>query len=576
MGTNVNLTDVLKKIALNTDFISGAAEKFGSGEKLEFLFISKSEDKADTVVLRDTSGDSYSISAQNLQGYLTDEEYNALIAENENKKAEKEKEVLANTQARLNNVGALNQVGKVEFIQETNSPEKLKGEIDSLKQQKTSNLSTMTYLKTQIEMLQTKIEKAIEDAVNSMEEATEEQEKKANEIVENKIKEFQAKKERGENVSPDSVASQVKSEVAALGTPQGFSNAVSQLLFANTNYTLMNSLTDQLSDKVSLDKELDKQIEAKTTRLSELTAQDVMGFTMNSVDANGDGKSGNVQFDMFFDKDNDNLINSSSDFVGATGQKSAASGWSQLSSLDGNGGEKDGKITSDELSQAGIKFAVTDETGKQSAMDVSKFEELFDKIEISTQQSNSAGNASNSPRNFNSDKINKFMGAFTVKVGDNSVSGYQTRNTQDWLQDNYSGVMSQKGVKDVGVESSKNSDPTQNAETYEEFVQEYKDTGLPELKEKIENAQDKLSLSQDTVDSLKELAESSAEAEAQNIENNIESPKEESEENANKISESDLNNEEKEYIKNAGLKIEEMTFDDLKVIQDKIKQESQN
>lgn len=568
MGTNVNLTDVLKKIALNTDFISSAGDKFGNGEKLEFLFISKSEDKTDTVVLRDTSGDSYSISAQNLQGYLTDEEYNALIAENENKKAD-QKQVFATTQAALQKVAPANSAKAKSGSSNMSEADMVRAEIDKLELQKTTNINSMSYLKTQIEMLQSKIEKSVEEALEAMEEATEEQQKKANEIIEARVKEFKSKKEKGEDVSSDSLASQVKSEIASLGTPQGFTNAMTGLTFANTNLSLLNNLKDQLSNKISLDKELDKQIQDKNNKLAEITAQDVMGFSLDSVDLNGDGKSGRTQFDLFYDKDNDNKINSTNDFVGFNAEKSKSSGWSQLSRLDGSTGAKDGIITADELQQAGIKFAVTDESGKKSVMDVSRFESLFGKIEINTQDSKTVrdGIGNNVPNNFGNDNINKLMGSFVANIGGNGISGYQTRNTQDWLNDNYSDIMSGNNINETDKNTEEVKDPLKDVATYEDMVDEYENTTIPELNEKIQDANSKLNLSQETVDALKELGESTAESEGQAIEQNLKDS------NENKISEGDLSNEEKEYIKNAGMNIEDITPDDLKTIQDKIKQE---
>lgn len=537
MGTNVNLVDVLKKIASDAGFISSAGSKFGAGETLELLFISGGSDKADTLVLKDTSGDNYSISAQSLQGYLSDDEFNALMAGGENKVTEVPQDISA-TEITLGTTSGVEANTQVEETASVGSSEQIEKEIEALERQKAANNEVMTSLKEQIEVLREKVEQSIKEALEAMEEATDEQQKQADRIVQKQLEDFQARKADGENVTPEDLAASVKSAISAEGMPEGFSTAVSQLLFADTNVALMNSLLDQLSTKVQIGKDLDKQLDTQNEALeaakqAEEAAKscDPIGFQMGGIDTDGDGKAGNAQFDFFYDHDDDGKINSLDDFVGAKADKAGEDGWNEIENLDGAGGAKDGQITADELTNAGIKVMVTDENGKQSAMNISEFEEKFGKIEINSQDTEAGENGfvdNVGPKNFDSDAGNKLLSSFSLKVGGQDLNGYQTSDTQDWLVENFASVMDIDSLKEEGVDVSSIENLQSGEQTdFDKFIEEYRNTVIPQLVQEIKDAYAQLGFSEDLVNSIKELAQATAEVESSRIENEIEAKQEE-------------------------------------------------
>ena len=67
MSMNIDLSSILTKIANESNFVDASEGKFSKGET---LFISGTSAKGDMVTLKDSSGDTYSVSAQELKGYL--------------------------------------------------------------------------------------------------------------------------------------------------------------------------------------------------------------------------------------------------------------------------------------------------------------------------------------------------------------------------------------------------------------------------------------------------------------------------------------------------------------------------
>lgn len=561
MSTNINLSDILKKIASDTGFLGSAGSKFSQGETLEVLFVSGGNNQADTLVLKDTSGDNYSISAQSLQGYLSDDEYNALMNGGANKVADENvaqnaTEVVLGTVKteetdktqnvdRTENVEATDEVGATQNVESTKDADAIQKEIEKLEQQREVNRQSMEALKEQIEDLRGKIEQSIADALEAMEDIEEEQKKKAEEIVAQELKKYQ--NSNGE-MSQDQFSANVKAALAEINP--SMSEALTHIMSADTDMALMGNLLDQLSQKVEIDKQFDEQIDTQqqakeAAEKAEQAAKccDPIGANFGEslgLDLDGDGGAGQIQIDFFYDEDGDGKINSLDDFVGAKSDAQGQDGWSEMTAMDADG---DGTITGDEMADKDVKVMITeidaDGTKSQRAMSIDEFTEQVGKgdLEINAQKHDQISNNVVGPFGFNDNANNQMLGTFDIGFSnDESVDtvGYQTLDDQNWLVENYSGNMDLESLKEEGVDVSnvqaqEGTEATQATEMtqFEEFVNEYRDTVMPQLQTQINDVYMQLGLSQDAIDIYKDLAQATADLEGQKIADELEAKEKE-------------------------------------------------
>ncbi len=561
MSTNINLSDILKKIASDTGFLGSAGSKFSQGETLEVLFVSGGNNQADTLVLKDTSGDNYSISAQSLQGYLSDDEYNALMNGGANKVADENaansatEVVLGSVKTeetdktqnvdKAENTQATDEVGATQNVESTKDADAIQKEIDKLEQQREVNRQSMETLKQQIEDLRGKIEQSIADALEAMEEIEEEQKKKAEEIVAQELKKYQ--NSNGE-MSQDQFSANVKAALAEINP--SMSEALTHIMSADTDMALMGNLLDQLSQKVEIDKQFDEQIDTQeqakqAAEAAEEAAKccDPIGANFGEslgVDLDGDGDAGQIQIDFFYDEDGDGKINSLNDFVGAKSDAQGQDGWSEMTAMDADG---DGTITGDEMADKDAKVMITeidaDGTKSQRAMSIDEFTEQVGKgdLEINAQKHDQISNNVVGPFGFNDNANNQMLGTFDIGFSnDESVDtvGYQTLDDQNWLVENYSGNMDLESLKEEGVDVSnvqaqEGTEATQATEMtqFEEFVNEYRDTVMPQLQTQINDVYMQLGLSQDAIDIYKDLAQATADLEGQKIADELEAKEKE-------------------------------------------------
>lgn len=558
MSTNINLSDILKKIANDTGFLGSAGSKFTQGETLEVLFVSGGSNNGDSLVLKDSSGDNYSISAQSLQGYLSDEEFNALMNGGANKTVDEN--VAANaTQIVLgtakadevdkaenvdstDDVQAADQVDSTQNVQSTKDADAIQKEIDKLQQQRDVNRQSMETLKEQIEDLRDKIEQSIADALDAMEDIEEEQKKKAEEIVAEELKKYQ--NSNGE-MSQDQFSSNVRAALAEINP--SMSEALTHIMSADTNMALMGNLLDQLSQKVEIDKQFDEQIDTQEQAKQAAEAAEEAAKCCDPIGANfgeslgfdldGDGDAGQIQIDFFYDADGDGKINSLNDFVGAKSDAQGQDGWSEMSAMDV---DSDGTITGDEMASKDVKVMITevdaDGTKSQRAMSIEEFTEQVGKgdLEINAQKHDQISNNVAGPFGFSDNANNQMLGTFDIGFSnDESVDtvGYQTLDDQNWLVENYSGNMDLESLQAEGVDISNVQTPEAAEATemtqFEEFINEYRDTVMPQLQTQINDAYMQLGLSQDAIDIYKDLAQATADLEGQKIADELEAKEKE-------------------------------------------------
>ena len=556
MSNNFLSEDILSKIAKDTGFLNDAGTKFKDGEKLEFVFIAKNNGQ-DTLVLRDDSEDDYNVSLEDMEKYLTDDEYNALIQNNEVIDTEESKQTVASaTNVELSGeVQALTTVDEVGSAQETSETQattatgdsaQIQQEIDKLEAMRAANQESMTTLKEQIEDLKDKVEESISLALDKMEEIEEEQKIKAEQIVSEELNRY---KNAEGSMTQDEFQNNVSSRLSEINP--SMSEALVYLLSADTNMALMTNLLGQLGQKIQIDKSYASQIDTKEQEYEAAKAAeeaaaaakscDPIGANFGDVelfDLDGDGEAGQIQIDFFYDEDGDGKINSLSDFVGAEADAAGGDGWSEMANMDGDGenGVADGIITGDELAANNVKVMVTeidsDGTKSQRAMSIDEFKEQANikDINIGAQKHENIQDDVTGPFGFDDNDNNQMLGTFNISLikdennDANNINtiGYQTLDDESWLVENYSGNMDLESLSEQAVDVSGvvNQEASETAE-FEDFLNKYNNDVMPELRGKINDAYAQLAFSEDTLAQIKEYSEAEAELEGTRIANEL-------------------------------------------------------
>lgn len=189
--------------------------------------------------------------------------------------------------------------------------------------------------------------------------------------------------------------------------------------------------TQLLSNYCAYGEKLSNQITCKQNRLVTLNDQltaieeaeearkcDPIGFVV-------DGKI----CDFIIDRNNDGNFNNETEFLGAQNN------WFEMISLDQNG-NNDGKVSREEMENANVKVLVTNEDGSQQIVSVADLG--IDEIDLSSYQSSNQSIGNN----------NQLLGTFGLTLnGKYSNDGYNTLDTVNWLDKNYSNMFTDKAER---------------------------------------------------------------------------------------------------------------------------------
>ena len=189
--------------------------------------------------------------------------------------------------------------------------------------------------------------------------------------------------------------------------------------------------TQLLSNYCAYGENLSHQIPCKQNRLATLNDQltaieeaeearkcDPIGFVV-------DGKI----CDFIIDRNNDGKFNNETEFLGAQNN------WFEMISLDQNG-NNDGKVSREEMENANVKVLVTNEDGSQQIVSVADLG--IDEIDLSSYQSSNQSIGNN----------NQLLGTFGLTLnGKYSNDGYNTLDTVNWLDKNYSNMFTDKAER---------------------------------------------------------------------------------------------------------------------------------
>lgn len=319
------------------------------------------------------------------------------------------------------NISGLNKENVQKEIEQTQA------DIENLTSQKAENDKSIQTTQKEMEALKKQINEAIEKSVQESKKYTDEQQLKilaasmeiTAEYVASEGKMTQEEMKHRLSAKLGNIDTNIPASIlATLTTADGLIcqlNAKAQVL---SNLSLTNqNLTNKISSKQNRLVTLNEQLEA-IEKAEEERRCDPIGFV-------ADGKI----CDFIIDRNNDGKFNNESEFLGAQNN------WFEMVSLDQNG-DNDGKVSREEMENANVKVLVTNEDGSQQIVSVADLG--VDEIDLSSYQSSNQSIGNN----------NQLLGTFGLTInGQNSNDGYNTLDTVNWLDKNYSNMFTDKAEK---------------------------------------------------------------------------------------------------------------------------------
>ncbi len=333
----------------------------------------------------------------------------------------------------------------------TKTKEQIQAELDALKAKREAleqkikdNGGRIEELQKLIDQVYGDIEKTIGDYIDQAEDIAEDIKEQVKKATEKHIEKYK----KGEYDSTKSLHNAIAAELEGILSANAMQNLTAELervlgdkkaevepyiaeigTLEGENEQIQQQITDITAEEAKLEEE--KLTAPEKT--CDPPPTEPQGFAIK-------GDDGSItQFDFFVDRDGNNGLTDSSEFLGAqgfvTGGKEGA--WSEMTSLDTNG---DGFVDIKELDAGNVKVVKTtvDANGNkvQEAMSAS---DAFGKnadLKISTTQ-NATTSESDVPVGFNQFADNTLLGNFDVTLNGETYTGYQTADSMDYLNENY-------------------------------------------------------------------------------------------------------------------------------------------
>ena len=331
----------------------------------------------------------------------------------------------------------------------------LEQQLAALQRRKAENEARLTVLQEQIAELQEKINKEIDEALAKVEGITEDAKASAAETTQKYLDEYAAGK-----ITYEEMQQKIKSDLGNLEVETGLdiSGALSNMFSASSNMAILKELVGQMGRLIEENKLLDTQIAdlqaqieaarkaaeaAAAAAAARNTSCDPIGFTV-----------GDITYDFFIDKDGDGALSNENEFLGATNQ------WAEMQALDT---DNDGKVSVQEMIDAGVKVVARDsKTGEQKVMDIADLN--MEDIDLSTYSTAKAGDQGNG--------VN-LLGNFNITVDGQTVEGYNTLDTLDYLDKNYDFSDKEKGIGRFGEVTATTAAATSPIGSTAEFEAQY-------------------------------------------------------------------------------------------------------
>lgn len=385
----------------------------------------------------------------------------------EGKKAEKkpsDSEIIAQDRAKISEAQAKRSTIEAQKAAKSNELSSIKNMTDGIK--------------SHVEELSGEIEKELNEFMKNEEKLAQEEQTRIQNAVQKEIDQYKQDKENGKPVTMGTLSARIQTALQGSNIDAEMQNLISGLVVTNAKMKEMDELLDQLgsigdtiSDLESEIGKLDEQIGDIDKEISDankdIKKHDPIGFT-----------SGNITYEFVVDKDNSGDLTDVSEFLGATNN------FDEMKSLDK---DTSGNVDKNELATAGVKVLVTDKAnGTQELKDIN---EVFGEKDLSIDTENYQDLKG---QNKTADNGQELLGNFNVTLGEETITGYSTLDTEDYLKENYK----------FSAENAENAPavPDEN----ENFLTEYS-AKLKEYEEKFQQVLDTLGLNQDLSAQINEI-----------------------------------------------------------------------
>ena len=305
----------------------------------------------------------------------------------------------------------------------TESPEikEAREKLASINNQIESNNYEMQVLEVTIEALQDEVEEQVDKAIDESKDIQEESKNKAKEAIN---KNLNAYTNSNGDMTYEEFQNGISSDLKGIETKSGrqLSEVVNSLLDANYKMNLLkgyvSDLTNLNQDNIQLTSDAEVAKEDLDTLLQEAAESGSSDPDAECTDPIG-FYSNETRYDFFVDRDKNEDISNEKEFLGAQ------SGFEEVQKLDSDGNNI---VTASELEKANIKIVKTNIDGSQEIVDVD---------EIFTNPNDGINLASYKQANEDLGEGNKLIGTFNASINGKTLEGYQTLDTNEWLDENY-------------------------------------------------------------------------------------------------------------------------------------------
>ena len=307
--------------------------------------------------------------------------------------------------------------------QDTAEIKEKKAELAKVNNQISTNNHNMQVLEVTIEALQEEVEEQLDAAIEESKEIQEEHKAKAKEAVNNRLNEYT--NSNGE-MTYDEFKNGISSDLDGLqsSTGRALGDVVGQLLDANHKMNLLKGYVSDLTELADNNKTLSEKAEGLNTEIADLVKEQA-----EKAEKEGDSqasctdpigfKTDAARYDFFVDADSNQDITNEQEFLGAK------DGFKEVQLLDSN---HDGIVSGDELDKGNVKVIKTNTDGTQEIVKASEvFKNEADGINLGSYKST----------NQDLGEGNTLLGTFNATMDGKSMSGYQTLDSNEWLDKNY-------------------------------------------------------------------------------------------------------------------------------------------
>ncbi len=384
------------------------------------------------------------------------------------------------------------------------SVEEIKEEKEKLQKEREANMKKMDKLEAEIKQKAEDAKDNITKAAALQEKEVEEHKEETQEVLNEQIAAYiAANKEGGEGMSREQLQQNIK---GAMPNAPAAADAVAALTAASEDVNEMDSYLASLNkliqdtNKIDADiKSLDAAQEAAEQAAEEAAQQaaqrqccDPIGFTL------GEGED-QVRYDFIKDDGN---FDTTSDLLGAQDN------WAEMQALDTDG---DNTVSAEELEAGGIKAVKTDAEGNQSTVSFAEeFGEDFS-IDLNSYAEGGAHSAIDT-----STGEQELLGTFNLNIGGESVSGYNTLDDIDFLQENY-GITNDIDLGETGEiaeEATEAIEYSEDLKPHVNFFETYTEKSK-ELKKEIADGYSKLGITEEQIEDIDNIAKKEADVKAQ-------------------------------------------------------------